>query len=607
MNKKLTRRQLLLGMGISTTGLFLVACQPREVLKEVTKLVEVEKEKVVEKQVTQVVKETVVVQGTPQVVTKVVEKAVTAQGGAIQPRGFGAWGGGRLLPPPKKYSPTLKITQGFQVFALSSPADTDKDNDNIFLRWIRDQTGVWYEKLGGGREKMNAAVAAGDLPDAFNWVGGLDYDRMVKAKLLEDIKPIWDTVASPLVKQKKQYPNHFIWNPAIQDGKMYGVPWCEDEVGAGDQMMYIRKDWLDKVGLPVPKTLDELKAAGLAFKKAGLAQWGICANNALINWIASLDTVFGAYGTMPKRWHKDDKGGLVYGSIMPQVVEPLKVLQDWYKSEFLPKELPTVTYGREEIMSGKVGIWSLPYWGYNWVKDLYRNDPKANVVHIHGGPTGPGGRYGRVAQVLGPSFCCFRKGIEPEKLEAIFNHLNWVYQRWETCVENTDGLFMGMVHDPVNFEGYDYTWKDGKVAPGPTTTLHWGSLCDHPMEFNPTVTTDMFARMDKVIAKKQEDKNPIEVFITSDLLTVNNRYAHKSLVETKQFAFKDMADGLIPPPDSVKEKWGDLIKLESTTYLKFITGETPLTDFDKFVADWKKLGGDQVTADVSAWYAAQKK
>ena len=69
MATKLTRRELLRNAALAGSVGILAACQPQVI--EVTR--EVEKEKVV----TQVVKETVVVEGQAKEVTKVVEKVVT--------------------------------------------------------------------------------------------------------------------------------------------------------------------------------------------------------------------------------------------------------------------------------------------------------------------------------------------------------------------------------------------------------------------------------------------------------------------------------------------------------------------------------------------------
>ena len=46
----------------------------------------------------------------------------------------------------------------------------------------------------------------------------------------------------------------------------------------------------------------------------------------------------------------------------------------------------------------------------------------------------------------------------------------------------------------------------------------------------------------------------------------------------------------------------------SEYYLKAIMGEKNIdATWDSFVSSWKKIGGDEVAAEVNAWYAEQAK
>ncbi|MNY47132.1 hypothetical protein D3C86_1823750 [compost metagenome] len=53
------------------------------------------------------------------------------------------------------------------------------------------------------------------------------------------------------------------------------------------------------------------------------------------------------------------------------------------------------------------------------------------------------------------------------------------------------------------------------------------------------------------------------------------------------------------------EKNASLQKLEEEVFTKIIMGQS-IDTFDKFVEDWKKLGGDQITKEVNDWYAKSK-
>jgi putative aldouronate transport system substrate-binding protein len=43
------------------------------------------------------------------------------------------------------------------------------------------------------------------------------------------------------------------------------------------------------------------------------------------------------------------------------------------------------------------------------------------------------------------------------------------------------------------------------------------------------------------------------------------------------------------------------------TFTKIVAGAAPLSEFDAFVARWYKQGGDEITAEVNAWYAKRVK
>jgi len=49
---------------------------------------------------------------------------------------------------------------------------------------------------------------------------------------------------------------------------------------------------------------------------------------------------------------------------------------------------------------------------------------------------------------------------------------------------------------------------------------------------------------------------------------------------------------------TMTDRWANLMKLETETFLKIIMGAAPLEDFDKFVENWKKQGGDKITSEV---------
>jgi putative aldouronate transport system substrate-binding protein len=61
-----------------------------------------------------------------------------------------------------------------------------------------------------------------------------------------------------------------------------------------------------------------------------------------------------------------------------------------------------------------------------------------------------------------------------------------------------------------------------------------------------------------------------------------------------------------PPTETMKTRGEFLQKMELEMFVRIITGDAPLDDFDKFVEDWKSLGGSEITKEVNAWYQSVK-
>ncbi|GJM79356.1 hypothetical protein HMSSN139_18520 [Paenibacillus sp. HMSSN-139] len=57
-----------------------------------------------------------------------------------------------------------------------------------------------------------------------------------------------------------------------------------------------------------------------------------------------------------------------------------------------------------------------------------------------------------------------------------------------------------------------------------------------------------------------------------------------------------------PPTEAMTQKGAILSQTQLQTFTEIIMGGD-IGKFDKYVSDWKTLGGDQITQEVNAWYA----
>jgi putative aldouronate transport system substrate-binding protein len=68
---------------------------------------------------------------------------------------------------------------------------------------------------------------------------------------------------------------------------------------------------------------------------------------------------------------------------------------------------------------------------------------------------------------------------------------------------------------------------------------------------------------------------------------------------------RDAADGMSAPAQLKYSS--DLTALVADYFIRFITGKTPLSEFDKFVSEFNTRGGQEWTDDVNKIYQSKKK
>lgn len=191
---------------------------------------------------------------------------------------------------------------------------------------------------GSAKEQFNLMLASGDIPDFIVGTFG-DYPggrtKAYEDGILVDIKNEIPKYAPDLAKIYKAYPN-LLMDVETEDGKQFYVPFLK-----GDESIYtffggfMRKDWLNDLGLQVPETIDEMYTVLKAFKEK---------KGATAPFTGSVGNIKGTYFT--GAWgisqdHFIENGKVVYGAIDPRFKEYTKTMVKWYKDGLLDPELAT--------------------------------------------------------------------------------------------------------------------------------------------------------------------------------------------------------------------------------------------------------------------------
>jgi putative aldouronate transport system substrate-binding protein len=534
------------------------------------------------------------------------------------------------VPEGMPLDPALTIASSRRVDSTVSFPEGDGVDNNYFTRYMKAILGIEWKaawtwiQADDGEQKYNMAMAANDLPELCEGVSGTILVKMYEADMLADMTDVYENVASQeWVKDKWAPFGNLPWAYASYQGKKMGLPYVERLV-QNDKVMWIREDWLEKVGMQVPTTLDELYTVATAFKKGELGQGakgttlGIAAQQDLgYSWYASFDPIVGSIaGTLPGYWTDDGSGKLGNGSVDPKMKDALAFLANWYKEGLIPADFSTrPTAEAEKLIAGnQAGIHFTPSWDGGWgTAESTKNDPTAKWK-AYDIPAGPAGKKKHWSNPFVNNVYPMKKGIDPAKQEAYMKQTNFLAE-WAEKPEYRATMNPGI--ENVTFE-----IKDGKVVPisnlsfmkwayGPVMGTGGGGV-------DPKRDINQLEYRLKEWGPIPEDQRDAEQSTFFDDPTGASQRSNDAIIlaskVAEEEAIKNMYNAL--PTKTMVDLGTDLGTSGGTnnnlgtlcveTFTSIITGQKPLEAFDEFVANWKKLGGDQITAEVNDWYATQK-
>jgi putative aldouronate transport system substrate-binding protein len=508
---------------------------------------------------------------------------------------------------------TISIGKGVDPTDKSLPGGDTPEN-NQYTRYIKDtinlETKIAWQASSSGTDydqKVNLSIASNDLPDALV-VTDAQLRQMVKAGQLEDLTEAYNNYASPLLKKFIDSTEGVAMQSVTFDGKMLALPSVVAQAD-GVHLAWVRKDWLDQLGLPTPKTVEDLEKIAQAFidqdpdgdsKANTIGIAGPPSGGKLnANFIKStnntfgLDPIFTAYKAYPGFWLEGADGQTVYGSILPETKEALAKLRDLYAKGLIDKEIGIRKDTAELISSGKAGIYFGPWWGGYWpLPDAIKNNPKANWQAY--AILDSEGTFNTRMGTPSTQFVVVRKGYKNP--EAIFKMANLLIRD-----ENKFDLSVAIGNYPLRVS--HTTVNDIEYSAQALREFLAGSkkkeefdlesyrLLEGDLDNIKKVKLEPYDQMDMQYWNPQNDMGAwtraYSVLVGAGPMvdTPMNKVYSQIYSQTK----------------AMESKWATLDKLEQQTFLSIIMGAAPIDSFDKFVEDWKKQGGDEITKEVAEW------
>lgn len=241
--------------------------------------------------------------------------------------------------------------------------------DNFWLDTYEEELGikVVYDWIVKGddefNQKMNVSMASEDLPDVM-CVTSTQMMQLIDAGLVQEMGPVFEQYATDFTKEVMYQEGDSPFLAGQKDGVQYGLPVTGGSVDSVD-LMWIRTDWLEKLNLEVPTTMDEVMNMIDQFVNAdfdGNGQKdtvgiGIAGTSLLGGGFGGLRGFFNAYGAYPGIWVEKD-GQLAYGAIQPECKTALAALHDMYEKGYIDAEfgVKDSTKAGESAAAGKCGF-----------------------------------------------------------------------------------------------------------------------------------------------------------------------------------------------------------------------------------------------------------
>ncbi|MBW7454788.1 extracellular solute-binding protein [Paenibacillus sepulcri] len=338
-------------------------------------------------------------------------------------------------------------------FMVPSFAEVPDMNDQYWTEWQkRTNTSLDVEWIPSGDydTKFDLVLASGNLPEI------IVAQNVTRPTLQMAIKQgaFWDL--TPFLGDFSKYPNlknnseQNVWTYMKSDGKIYGIPRNRPVIDPG---IKIRKDWLDKLNLPIPKTLDEYAAAlkkivdGDPDGNGKKDTIGIIGHGYLLaDGDGSYEAAFGALDPF-----YNQEGGLVRDLLTPNYTDMVEWFRKLYADGILAKEFTTIkkTQAEEMFATGRAASYTRNIWrDYTWEQENKKTQPDAEIITL---PPMQGPK-GVSVQLVPPFFGAnyISKKVPEEKVKQILD-----YFEETTTMEYTDFNYFGI-------EGVHHTLVDGQ-------------------------------------------------------------------------------------------------------------------------------------------------
>lgn len=508
------------------------------------------------------------------------------------------------------YPETIEYTLGKMTSVNNSNMpENDTYTDNAYTRYIKSVINVQNVDVFEANDSqydtnVSMVISMGSLPDIMVVSSQDEVEQLVGAGLIEDLTESYNNCISDRIRKMYESYGDSLKDMVTYDGKIMALP--ETNITDGPNLVWLRKDWMDKLGLSEPHTIDDVVNIVKHFISEDPGNNGVDASGkpntvglAVDTDVTGecgysseflLDIIFACFGAYPKQWIMNDDGEIVYGSVTDEAKEALSYINSLYNQGVIDNDflLRTSTNICELIENGLCGSFFGPWWA--------PNNPLANAVSRNPDAdwqpyliaTDSDGTTSYHSQNPCYKYVVVRKGYEHPEIAAKMISVMFDKVRFD-CTDSEE------------FKNYY------QINVEPTA---------RPLSINVDYNNALSICYRNIDAAISGRKNPdsLELLERSfyDACSEYIKNANKTSTQWAAYMSRIKACSLIAQDnikvvdslyfkttDTMKSHWWRLKAKEKEAYLKIISGEEDISYFDTFVKEWNEQGGQTITSEVS--------
>lgn len=486
----------------------------------------------------------------------------------------------------------------------------DTYEDNGYTRYLKKQLNIQNKDVfeagenDNYQETVSMTIASRELPDVMV-VNDMDMlQLLVDNDLIEDLTQVYEDCTSSRIKDIYNSYGSEILDNVTFDGKLMALP--ETNIDDGPSLCWLRKDWMDKLGLDAPKTVEDVENIVHEFvqkdpggngkgETVGLVCDDELTGGCGYSYEYQNDIIFASFGAFPKQWIYNKDGEVVYGSVQNEAKAALGKLRQMYQqgtldNNFLMRESSNII---ELIVSGKCGSFFGPWWSpNNPLMSAMQKNPNAEwqpyLIQ-----TDKDGQTSFASQNPNDKYVVVRKG----------------YKHPEIVMKIVSVLFDDLRYDEEDVREMERYYQDN-VDPTARPLAINVDYKDALMRCYDSLKDAIQGR------KKLEDLGLLEgayyISCSKYLDRKKDTSAQKSWEDWAAYASRMTACSVLRKGQTrqvkslffgetktMKSNWWRLEELEKKVYLEIVTGQKPLSYFDEFVKEWNRQGGEKIRGEVA--------